>query len=449
MSGNLVLSAGAILGSVALLAGVLAGVSAVTRRFGLQPELGRKLVHISLGLYCLTFPLIFHAVWEVVATCALASGVLLLARYRPRLGAALHGVARVSLGELMFAASVALLFYLKDGCYVLARHGAPQGSQPVLYVLPLLILTLSDAASALVGVNYGRLRFRVEDGYKSVEGVVAFVLTAWLLALISLLVLTDLPRGQVIVLALITALFGALFEAASWRGLDNLFIPIGLYFVLANLMPHGIGVWVGAAIAFAAAAALLMALGAREGLRRTTVAAGASLLFCVVIFAGPLAVLTPGVAFAAYLAVWRSAERRSDAVDMIAAALTLALGIFLLSNLLARDTIFAFNLAFASLAAAILARFGRLKPGVLALLISAICAAALVRVVIADGFAAATLMLAAPAAGVILLVVAVAAGLKRLSPERPWLKLSALSFVAGQAALLLPPGLWPAPEWAR
>ncbi len=448
MSADLVLSVGKILGSVALLSAVLAGASALTQRLHLQSELGRKLVHVALGLYCLTFPLMFDATWEVVATCALACGVLLLAR-RARFGAALHCVERFSFGELMFAASVALLFYLKDGHYALALRGVHQAPQPVLYILPLLILTLSDAASALVGVNYGRLRFRVEDGFKSVEGVIAFVLTAWLLALICLLMLTDLPRGQSIVLALIVALFGALFEAASWRGLDNLFIPVGLYFVLANLMPHGIGVWVGAAVAFAAGAALLVALGAREGLSRVAVAAGACLLFCVVIFAGPLAALTPGVAFAAYVAVWRTGERRSDAVDMMAAALAMALGVFLLSNLLQRDTIFAFNLAFASLAAATLVRFSGLNAWMMALLLGAICAAGLIRVVIAGDFSTGTALLATCAVGVILAVVAVAYVLKRRSPECPWLKLSALSFAAGQAALLLPPEIWPAPGWAR
>ena len=32
----------------------------------------------------------------------------------------------------------------------------------------------------------------------------------------------------------------ALLEAASWRGLDNLFIPLGLYFLLANLLYLGV-----------------------------------------------------------------------------------------------------------------------------------------------------------------------------------------------------------------
>ena len=69
---------------------------------------------------------------------------------------------------------MALLFWLKDGHFVsISMHEkAPPG--PVLYVLPILILTLCDAASALVGSRYGKRIFRIEEGSKSIEGVVVF-----------------------------------------------------------------------------------------------------------------------------------------------------------------------------------------------------------------------------------------------------------------------------------
>ena len=98
MNDTLVISAIKIVGSVALLALVLWGVSRLTRIAKLDAELGRKLVHISLGLYCLTFPFVFSQAWEVALTCALALGIFLLARgtMRQSLGAGLHGVARTS-----------------------------------------------------------------------------------------------------------------------------------------------------------------------------------------------------------------------------------------------------------------------------------------------------------------------------------------------------------------
>ena len=63
MSPDLAISIGKIAGSVALLAIVLWGVSRLAKLMKLDAELSRKLIHISLGLYCLTFPLVF-AFWR-------------------------------------------------------------------------------------------------------------------------------------------------------------------------------------------------------------------------------------------------------------------------------------------------------------------------------------------------------------------------------------------------
>ena len=120
MTGPLLLSAGKIASSVILLVAVLWGVSRLARLAKLDPEVGRKLVHISLGLYCLTFPYVFSEAWEVLATCGLALLVFLAARgtARKSLGGGLHAVERTSYGELLFAVSVALLFWLKDGHFI-------------------------------------------------------------------------------------------------------------------------------------------------------------------------------------------------------------------------------------------------------------------------------------------------------------------------------------------
>jgi dolichol kinase len=442
MTLDLMISLIKIVGSVVLLAAVLIGVGLLGRRLKLHPETARKIIHVSLGLYCLTFPWVFSRPWEVAAVCLLAGGVFVVARARPSLGEGLHGVKRFSYGELLFAVSVGLLFWLKDGHYVLALNGLQSEPQLILYVLPLLILTLCDAASALVGVNYGRMQFPVEEGLKSVEGVITFILTAWIAALATLLLFTGLGRGDVIVLALIVALFGALFEAASWRGLDNLFIPMGLYFVLANLLPRGTGELMLTTAAFAVASAGLMWVGKRLGMTRHVVASGMSLLFCIAVFAGPLAVLTPCAAFAAYYVVWRGGGRQDvphDALNMIVTVATVALAAFVVSALLKADTIFAFNLAFACLGTGILVWFSRLKLVWLASGVAWICVVALLRTLMTPVWTPDVFILA----GAAVLLVLVSAGVFRLArdrwPSRPWIKLGTISFVIGLAALPLSP----------
>lgn len=445
MTTELAISLLKIVGSVILLAGVLAGVGLLARRLNLQPEIARKIIHVSLGLYCLTFPWVFSHAWEVAAVCALAGIVFVIARNRPALGEGLHGVKRFSYGELLFAVSVALLFWLKDGHYSLAVRGVQSEPQLILYVLPLMILTLCDAASALVGVNYGRMRFPVEEGVKSLEGVITFVLTAWITAMIALLLFTDLGRGDVIVLALITALFGALFEAASWRGLDNLFIPIGLYFILSNLLPRGTAELLITTLAFAVTTGVLTAIGVRLKLSRHVVASGLSLLFCITIFAGPLAVLTPGAAFAAYYVIWRQGERREvphDALNMMITVLTVALSVFVISALLRVDTIFMFNLAFACLATGILVRFGRLRPMWLAAGVAGICAVGLVRTLAVPVWRPETLLFAAFAVALVACSAGLFRAMKLYWPGRPWIRLGALSLLIGLAGLPLSPHVW-------
>lgn len=435
---SLAVSAAKIGGSVVLLAVVLWGVSRLSKIARLDPEVGRKMVHISLGLYCLTFPWVFRYAWEVAATCALAIGVFILARgtMRQELGAGLHAVKRQSYGELLFAVSVALLFWLKDGHYIMTGQDKPPIG-PVLYIMPILLLTLCDAASALVGSQYGRQKFRIEEGSKSVEGVVAFALTAWLLALICFLLLTDIGRSEAVLLAFITAAFGALLEAASWRGLDNLFIPLGLYFLLANLLYLGV---IGLAVvagAFFVVLIGMLALTRHSGADRHFLAIGSTLFFCIAIFSGLLSIITPAVAVAAYLVCvnYLHAERpEHDALNLLVVVLAVAMCFFLASNVLRTDTIFSFNLAFAALAAGIVARFGANWFVVLAAVVLAWLAMS-VRTLWVEGPSPETWRFAAIGLGGIALVTATGWYLRRGAMRRPWMALGGLSMLVGMAAL--------------
>lgn len=432
------ISAARIAGSVILLAAVLFGVSRLTKMARLDPEIGRKLVHISLGIYTLAFPFVFEHAWEVGLTCALAVGVFLMARgaLRKSLGAGLHGVERVSYGELLFAISVALLFWLKDGHFIaLAQDRQAMG--PALYVVPIVILTLCDAASAVVGSQYGKRLFRIEEGSKSVEGVVVFAVTAWLVSLIAFLLLTDLGRGEVILLAFITAAFGALLEAASWRGLDNLFIPLGLYFLLANLMHLGVmELAIRAGIFFVALLAIIW-LTPRGRADRHAIAIGFTLFFCISIFSGFESILTPAVAVAAYFACvqWLNIERPPhDNLNLLLVVFAVALGFFVVSNLARVDTIFGFNVAFASLAAGIVSRFSA-SPRLVASAVLLAWLAMSVRVMWIEGAREETWVFSALGLGGILALTIVGSMLRDKKIDRPWMMLGGVSMAIGLISL--------------
>ncbi len=206
-------------GAVATFVLMLALVRRQARAFGWSAEIQRKLVHIGTGLFALSYPWLFPDRWPVFLLLS-ASILILLALRLPRfkkggIGGTLHSVERNSYGDLLLAIAVGTVFLLADG-------------RAILYILPLAILTLSDAAAALTGSTYGRKFFAVEDGVKSIEGSVTFFVTSFCLSMICLLLLSDTPRLNVITLAAIVAAFGTLVEADSWRGFDNFFVPAGL-----------------------------------------------------------------------------------------------------------------------------------------------------------------------------------------------------------------------------
>jgi len=438
------ISASKIAGSVILLAAVLFGVSRLAKLIKVDAEVQRKLIHISLGLYCLTFPFVFHAAWEVFATCALAVGLFMLARgsMRKSLGSGLHAVERTSYGELLFAVSVALLFWLKDGHFISTtmHHKTPPGQ--ILYILPILILTLCDAASALIGSRYGRRVFQIEEGKKSVEGVVVFAVTAWLLSLIAFMLLTDIGRGEAVLLAFITAVFGALLEAASWRGLDNLFIPLGLYFLLSNLIYAGAGGLAALAGVFLLLLIALLYVARRRSRQdRHFLAVGSTLFFCIAIFAEPPSVVMPGIAVATYFAAMqiRKPERPPfDALNLLIVIMAVALLYFVVSNLARMDTIFGFNLSFAGLAAGIAARFAKSAWRVAVAVLIA-WGAMSIRTYWAEGQSQPALFFTVVGLGAIILLAVVGWMLRRNDHDRPWMILGGVSMMMGVASLPLSP----------
>jgi phytol kinase len=334
--------------SIALLLGAMASVKLLALRFELGPELQRKLVHVSTGLYALTLPLTFRDRWPVVVLILASIAVMLTLRLpqfaRSGLATTLHAVERKSYGEIYLSCAVGFLFFQSQ-------------NQPILYVLPILTLTLSDAAAALIGTAYGRKRFPVEGGVKSVEGVVAFFVVTWLLAMILLLAMTDAPRLSVIVLGLLVAAFGALVEADSWRGLDNLFVPLSLYFLLAGNLDAQVadlalltGLFIGAIAAMRLAAPILKL--SHHAARAYTI-----LIFIVCSIGQTRDAILPVTAIFAHLVARRFRRCRSAYPDLDLLAVIAGVSLFWLfvSQYFGHSAIDLFDLTFAAMAAAFLA----------------------------------------------------------------------------------------------
>jgi len=189
-------------------------------------ELKRKSFHVGIGLVALSFPLLWPESWMVVTGLSLALAWMFAVRVLPCLqkyfGSVLHDCDRQSMGELYFAVSVAALILVTR-------------ESPLLYVIPILILSLADAAAAICG---RLIPSQALTGYlrgKSVAGCSAFFVVAATICVTMLAIYTDLPAWQIGFCALVVATATCLAEATCRGGLDNLVVPLVAWAVLRAL----------------------------------------------------------------------------------------------------------------------------------------------------------------------------------------------------------------------
>ncbi|MEO6002218.1 MAG: hypothetical protein ABIZ04_21385 [Opitutus sp.] len=213
---NPVVGIAAVLGLLGLL---IPGVRMLRSRQAVQPETARKIVHLGMGLVCLTFPWIFRELWPVWVLAALAGAALASLRCVPLLrreiGGVLHDVNRASLGEIYFPLGVAVVFTLSLG-------------DPLRFIVPVALLTFADAAGALIGRRWGRRKYATLEGEKSLEGSLAVGLMGCLCSAGPLLWYGHDWQTSLLIGAAI-GLFSLMLEAISWHGLDNIFLPLAAY----------------------------------------------------------------------------------------------------------------------------------------------------------------------------------------------------------------------------
>lgn len=242
------------LGSVAMLVTLMAIVRRLAQSWKISAEVQRKLVHIGTGLYALVLPWLFSDQWPVYLLVALSLLVMLVLRLpNSRLGNTLHGVERQSYGDFLLAISIGLCLFLAEG-------------RMFLYVLPIAVLTLGDAAAALAGSKYGTLIFRIEDGHKSFEGSAVFFFVTLIISVFCLMIMTPFAPLNIIVLSLMVAGFGTVVEATSWRGYDNLFLPMGILLFLSEHAADPLSELLLLAVLFVACTVAFMVVAPRVGL---------------------------------------------------------------------------------------------------------------------------------------------------------------------------------------
>lgn len=320
-------------------------IGRIDTKYGWSAELQRKAVHVATGLFAMALPWLLPNTLFFYALLALAILVMCVLRLpqiaQGDIGKALHGVERKSWGDVMLVAAIGTLYFFSG-----------QASTPVLYLLPLAVLTLSDAAAAVAGSSYGRLHYTIEDGQKSLEGSAIFFLVTLILAMVCLLVLSDVSRGGVILLALITAVFATVVEADSWRGFDNYFVPVGVLLLLnvhIDSAPWLLGML---ALGFLAVFSLINAYGgAILGLSRHTARAYTAGLFMIGAVTALPNMVMPALALIAQTFARKNnpSDARHPDLDMLAMIAVLSFAALITGEALGRTAISFYAIACAAI----------------------------------------------------------------------------------------------------
>ncbi|MFN2442860.1 MAG: diacylglycerol/polyprenol kinase family protein [Thermoanaerobaculia bacterium] len=184
-------------------------------------ERTRKLVHIGGAAISIFLPLLVDSPLVALGLTASLAAFFFIASHGDVLRS-LNRVNRSSRGSEYYPIAIFLLFVLAYGDYW-------------RYLASLLVLGIADAFAALVGGEYGRIRYRIEEGTKSLEGSLVFFIVAFLAIHLPTLLLTTLPRPVTVLAALLVAIIVTGFEAISLRGADNLFVPIAVCVILAKI----------------------------------------------------------------------------------------------------------------------------------------------------------------------------------------------------------------------
>lgn len=207
---------------------VLIAVEWVSRGRAFPREGTRKAAHVGSGFVLVATPWLVQNPLSLCLAAVVFAVALSLAKHFGWLPS-VNGVARRTDGVVLFPLAASAVYAAADG-------------DPLRFIVPLAVLTISDSAAALVGQRFGRCGYRFGETKRTVEGTVAFGITALAITWIALAVTRTGSPALWPVVATVVALGAAALEAASGRGWDNFTVPLGTWAlldaVLSTRLPH-------------------------------------------------------------------------------------------------------------------------------------------------------------------------------------------------------------------
>ncbi len=194
----------------------------INRKSKLGLEISRKIFHLTAGTTCLVMILVFEENLPIIIIGSLFAITLpvsiLLNLFSIQSKARGWGTVTFAIAFVILA----LLFWDRKDIFISA----------------MAVLTYGDAFAAIVGKLWGKRKYKIADGYKTMEGSVTFFLISFVSIAATLFLFNSAEIAQVLWIAAMGALFATLVEATSTSNFDNATIPIGTATVLHLLLSN-------------------------------------------------------------------------------------------------------------------------------------------------------------------------------------------------------------------
>jgi len=196
----------------------------VYRRLGLTGEITRKFAHFTATLSTITFPYLFNDHWYVLILASIFFLVLFISRNNTYLKS-IHDIQRVSVGSYLLPVAIYLTFLI-----------AFKLGNMFLFILPMLVLAICDPVAGILGINLQQYNHRIKiykwKLQKTWLGSLAFFVSCFVISVIALYFYEMHFDLKIFMVSVIIAITGTLAELFSWKGTDNLLIPMSVLLVL-------------------------------------------------------------------------------------------------------------------------------------------------------------------------------------------------------------------------
>ncbi len=201
------------------------------RKHNWSIKVTRKFVHILTGVFIAVTPFLLESPIPLLSISGIFIIVNLIAIQKGWMPG-MHATAKVSYGTVFYPISFFILIYLlwNDHRSVL--------------VISMLIMAIADAGAAIVGENIKSPTFyQIAGERKSLQGSLAMFVLTFLITFIGLIFFGKIDQLTLPWLvagwySVVVALFTTACESVSYKGSDNLSVPLGAAFVLTYLILH-------------------------------------------------------------------------------------------------------------------------------------------------------------------------------------------------------------------